>query len=215
MGRKPFSPDGDDAGPSRLERGDGAGREQEILRQIAADAADELEREARERDERAADEFGAIARLHEAYLYRAAVRLSGDKEIAKDLAQETLARALLHFGQFKPGTNVRAWLATILTRLFFDHLKHEKVVTRASPELMALETIDRDMTIPRVSDAVLWAAVESFEPDLRSVVELRYCQQLSYREIADALQLRVGTVGTRLMRAHERLKCLLRPPQVA
>lgn len=156
-------------------------------------------------------EFREIVQAHEAYLHAVAVRLSGDRELAKDLVQETLARALLHFNQFQPGTNIRAWLTTILSRLFLDQLKHEKVITKAGQQLVTLEVVvrDIDMTIPGVSDAALWEAVEALESDLRTIVELRYVQQLSYKEIADRLQLRVGTVGTRLMRAHEQLKQLL------
>jgi len=63
-----------------------------------------------------------------------------------------------------------------------------------------------------VSDAVLWQAVQALDPELRTIVELRYREDLSYQAIADRLQLPVGTVGTRLMRAHERLRILLGPP---
>jgi len=158
-------------------------------------------------------EFREIARLHEAYLHMVAFRMSGDRDIAKDLVQETLARALFHFGEFQQGTNARAWLATILSRLYLDQLKHEKVVTRAGRELVTLEVVecDIDLTISGIPDDALWHAVASLDVDLRQVVELRYRRQLSYKAIADELGLRVGTVGTRLMRAHERLRALLHP----
>lgn len=156
-------------------------------------------------------EFREIARQHEAHLHVVALRLAGHPEIAKDLVQETLARALFHFAEFVQGTNARAWLTTILTRLYLDQRKHEKVVTRAGEALVTLEVVEReiDLTFPHITDDALWAAVESLDPDLRQVVELRYVQQLSYKAIADRLRLRVGTVGTRLMRAHDRLKALL------
>jgi RNA polymerase sigma-70 factor (ECF subfamily) len=156
--------------------------------------------------------FQQIAGQHDAHLRVVALRLAGDKERAKDLVQETLARALFHFREFEQGTNARAWLTTILTRLYLDQRKHDKVVTKAGEALVTLELVESelDLTMPRVTDEALWTAVESLEPDLRQVVELRYMQQLSYKEIADRLCLRVGTVGTRLMRAHERLKTLLR-----
>lgn len=156
--------------------------------------------------------FGEVALRHEAYLRRVAVRLSGDHEVAKDLVQETLARALLHFGKFEQGTSARAWLTTILTRLYFDHIKHEAVVTRAEPELVSLEVVvssDIDMMITGTRDAVVWTAVQSLEPDLRAVVECCYMQEMSYKQIADQLQLPIGTVSTRLLRARQRLKELL------
>jgi len=156
-------------------------------------------------------EFREIAKQHESHLQIVALRLAGDAEIAKDLVQETLARALFHFAEFVQGTNARAWLITILTRLYLDQRKHQKVVSKAGEALVTIEVVEStlDLTMPHITDDALWAAVDSLEPDLRQVVKLRYMQQLSYKEIADQLRLRVGTVGTRLMRAHERLKALL------
>ncbi len=160
-----------------------------------------------------AEEFQAIAVVHQAHLQTVAVRFTGDRDAAQDLVQETLARALVHFGQFHPGSNVRAWLVTILTRLFLDQVKHDKVVTRAEPVLVTQEIVesDIDMAIASVSDVVLWDAVRLLDPELREVVELRYPAQLSYKAIADQLAIPVGTVGTRLKRAHERLKQILQP----
>jgi RNA polymerase sigma factor (sigma-70 family) len=91
-------------------------------------------------------------------------------------------------------------------------LKHEKVVTRAVHELATQDAIERDLDrgFLSIPHAALWDAVETLGPDLRQVVELRYRQQRSYREIASELGLPVGTVGTRLMRAYDRLWQLLR-----
>jgi len=158
-----------------------------------------------------AGEFDELAGEHVEYLRGAAFRLSGDADAAKDLVQETLARALQHFAQFKQGTNIRAWLTTIVTRLFLDWVKHDKVVNKASRELATLGvvTTDIDLTSSAVSLA-LWRAIDALEPELREVVELRYFEEQSYKQIGDRLTLPVGTVGTRLKRAHERLKELLK-----
>jgi RNA polymerase sigma-70 factor (ECF subfamily) len=154
-------------------------------------------------------EFRKIAEQHEAHLRRLALRLSGDPETAKDLAQETLTRAWSRFEQFKQGSNARAWLATILTRLFYDELKHARVIHRAEPELKTLKSVEHDTEIPGIPDTQLWAAVEALEPDLRGVVERCYIKDMSYKAIADELKVPVGTIGTRLKRARERLKLLL------
>jgi RNA polymerase sigma-70 factor (ECF subfamily) len=155
--------------------------------------------------------FSEIAKRHDEYLRRVAVRLSGDKELARDLVQETLARALLHFSKFEQGTNARAWLAMILTRLYLDHIKHEEVVTRAQSELMTLEIVgsDIDVMLSSKRDAAVAAAVQLLEPDLRRVVECCYMQNMSYKQISDQLGLPIGTVSTRLLRARQRLKELL------
>jgi RNA polymerase sigma-70 factor (ECF subfamily) len=154
-------------------------------------------------------EFRKITEQHEAHLRRLALRLSGDPEAAKDLAQETLTRAWSRFEQFKPGTNARAWLATILTRLFYDELKHARVMNRAEPELKTLKSGEPDLENSGIPDTQLWAAVKALEPDLRGVVERCYIQDMSYKAIADELNVPVGTIGTRLKRARERLKLLL------
>jgi RNA polymerase sigma-70 factor (ECF subfamily) len=155
-----------------------------------------------------AGEFREITAQHEAHLYRMALRLSGDREAAKDLAQETLTRAWSRFGQFERGTNARAWLVTILTRLYLDGAKHARVVSRAEPALDAAARVDDD-ALPSIADRELWAAVDALEPELRGLVVRCYLQQKSYKAIADELQLPIGTIGTRLMRARARLRTLL------
>lgn len=155
-----------------------------------------------------AGEFRELAAQHETHLYRMALRLSGDRETAKDLAQETLTRAWSRFGQFESGTNARAWLVTILTRVYLDGAKHARVVSRAEPALDAAARTDGD-AVPGIADRELWAAVDALEPDLRSVVVCCYLQQKSYKAIADELRLPIGTIGTRLMRARARLRTLL------
>lgn len=172
----------------------------QIIAAAEAEAGYELEYEL---------EFRKITEQHEAHLRRLALRLSGDRETAKDLAQETLTRAWSRFAQFKQGTNARAWLATILTRLFYDELKHARVINRAEPELKTLKSVECDTAIPGIPDTQLWAAVKALEPDLRGVVERCYIQDMSYKAIADELNVPVGTIGTRLKRARERLKLLL------
>lgn len=163
-------------------------------------------------DQASIDHVHEVTRPHVAYLHDAAMRISGNREVANILVQEMLARAGFHFRHLTPGSNVKAWLVTILTRLYLDKLKHEKVVTNARRELALPEIIERDvdMTVPEVSDAMLWDAVQKLEPDLREVIELRYCKQQSFKEIADTLRVPVGTVGTRLGRAHHRLQVLVR-----
>ena len=191
--------------------------------QAGEPAAAEVERAARggeatqrhdgEPDRGAFHEFHQVAMTHERYLHRTAFRLSGDHDRAADLVQETFVRAWLRFHRFQRGSNVRAWLATILTRLFLDQCKHDKVVAKAGQEQVTRELADAEPDdAVGVSDAVLWQAVQALDPELRTIVELRYREDLSYQAIADRLQLPVGTVGTRLMRAHERLRILLGPP---
>jgi RNA polymerase sigma-70 factor (ECF subfamily) len=155
------------------------------------------------------DTFAELAKLSGPMLQRYALQLTGNPETARDLVQDTLLRALRSFHQLQPGTNPAAWLITILTRLFYDHLKHQKVELKAVPELAALEEVTRDPILWTLPDAALYAAIAALEPELREVVELCYLQQMRYREAAETLGVPVGTIGTRLLRARARLRELL------
>ena len=155
-------------------------------------------------------EFRELAASHEPFLQASALKLSGDRELAKDLVQETLARALVNFHRFQQGTNARAWMVTILTRLYYDYLKHQDVVNKASAQLVTLEVTECDMGLMAAeSDEKVNGAIEALEPDLRAVVICCYLQGLSYKEAAAKLNVPIGTISTRLMRARERLKALL------
>lgn len=159
--------------------------------------------------------FAEIANAHSAMLHRVAQRLSGNLEAAKDLVQETLLRAWRRFDQPRQGTHPATWLVTILNNLFFDQLRHEKVECKAKPALAIqaeVEEIECDPAISCVSDDELRAAVRALEPQLRDVVELCYLKQMRYRDAAVILNVRIGTIGTRLMRARERLHDLLTTP---
>lgn len=156
--------------------------------------------------------FAELASLYEAMLQRFALRLTGHPETARDLVQDTLLRALRSFAQLQPGTNAAAWLTTILTNLFYDHLKHQKVERKAMPELATLEPVTCDPPLGTIADPELHAAVQALDPELRDVVELCYLQQMRYREAAAKLGVPVGTIGTRLLRARARLRELLTPP---
>jgi RNA polymerase sigma-70 factor (ECF subfamily) len=150
-----------------------------------------------------AGEFEAIAELHKPYLYRKALRLSRDRDRAEDLVQETLTRAWLRYHRFEQGTDARAWMVKILTRLYLDDRKHDGVIQRAQPQLVALG--QASVEVASISDAELWAALDKLAPELRLVIELFYFRRKKYREIADELDLPLGTVSTQLMRAREEL----------
>jgi RNA polymerase sigma factor (sigma-70 family) len=153
--------------------------------------------------------FAEIAEVHRPLLHRVALRLSGNAETAKDLVQETLLRALRRFDEFQQGTHAATWLVAILTNLYRDDLKYQKVVRRAEPELTVPEAVECDSTIADISDGELYDAVKQLDPELRDVVELCYFKLLRYHQAAMILNVPVGTIGTRLMRARTQLRKLL------
>jgi RNA polymerase sigma-70 factor (ECF subfamily) len=154
--------------------------------------------------------FKEIAALHRPYLYQKALHLSGDRDVADDLVQETLTRAWSRYNTFTQGTDARAWMVTILTRLYFDMRKHDGVILRARPQLMVLLQVEPEVS--RISDAKLQAALDSLGLDDRKILELFYFRHMKYREITEVLQLPLGTIGSRLRHARKALCAALNLP---
>jgi RNA polymerase sigma-70 factor, ECF subfamily len=172
----------------------------------ASTADDHMTREPCDRDE-----FENIVKEHREYLVAAARRLTGNADAANDLVQRALLQGWLHFARFERGSNARAWLVTIMTRLFIDDRKHDKVVAKFLAQHVTQEVVDSNLDVTLVvhRDAAVRTAIEGLEPELREILRLRYFEGMAYKEISDKLQLAMGTVSTRLNRAHARLKELL------
>jgi RNA polymerase sigma-70 factor (ECF subfamily) len=152
--------------------------------------------------------FSEIAQQHRSYLVGLAVRLSGDKEIAEDLVQDTFKRALRRFGELRSDSHVRAWLSTILSRLFLDHNKHTHVIERARTKLAMADDTATDPVPPELSHAALRDAIDRLEPELREIIEC-YLVGKAYKQIAAELRIPLGTVSSRMKRARDRLRELL------
>jgi len=149
-------------------------------------------------------------------LMRVALGLTRNAAEASDLVQDALERALREWGRFTPGTNARAWVTAILSRLFIDGWRRR----RRRPALVGLDDMDLAGPSPQdgardaapwdnVSDADLERAVAQLPDPLRHVFQLNVVDHLSYGDISAALNIPVNTVGTRLMRARRRLRITL------
>lgn len=148
-------------------------------------------------------------------LMRVALGLTRNAAEASDLVQDALERALREWGRFTPGTNARAWVTAILSRLFIDGWRRR----RRRPALVGLDDTDLAGPSPdgapdpapwdNVSDADLERAVAELPDPLRHVFTLNVVDHLSYGDIGAALGIPVNTVGTRLLRARRRLRASL------
>lgn len=151
-------------------------------------------------------------------LYAAALRLTRNPDDARDLVQETLLRAMVAWGRFEEGTNVRAWLYRILTNSFINiyrkRRRHQRFATeRPGDTRMAVYGTTEDhaadpteaMTADLLSDEVK-AALSGLGPDYREVVERADLSGERYKDIADALAVPIGTVMSRLFRARRQLE---------
>ena len=139
-------------------------------------------------------------------LRRYARALAGDSYRADDLVQDTLERALTKFYLWRHGSDLRAWLFTIMHNVFINQL-------RARRELALDEAVEGGLQSAPQSDPLelrdLDAALRRLPVEQREVLLLVGLEQLSYAEVSKALGIPVGTVMSRLSRGRERLRAVM------
>jgi RNA polymerase sigma-70 factor (ECF subfamily) len=149
-------------------------------------------------------------------LYGAALRLTRNADRAQDLVQDTYLKAIRARRQFAAGTNLKAWLYTILHNTWRNR-KRDGARSRVEFDSEAAErgaeaAIGRDLEVTPESlllreslNADLQAALDGLGEGFREVVWLRDVDELTYQEIADVLQIPIGTVMSRLSRGRKQL----------
>ncbi|HYN41306.1 MAG TPA: sigma-70 family RNA polymerase sigma factor [Thermoanaerobaculia bacterium] len=152
-------------------------------------------------------------------LFGTALRLTRNRQDAEDLLQETYLRAFAHYDSYREGTNLKAWLFRILKNGFINGYRQRKAGPRevdierggASFEA-ALEDVTPPAPTPeaelldRTLDGDVARAIGGLPEDFRIVVELVDLQDFSYREVADILEIPLGTVMSRLYRGRRLLE---------
>jgi RNA polymerase sigma-70 factor, ECF subfamily len=150
--------------------------------------------------------FEAEALDFSGQLFRVALRVCRDRERAEDLIQETYLQAWRSFHRFEIGTNLRAWLYKILFNVHYGEIRKERLELAPIEETIA-ETIAYDPPTPqRLTEEEVLAALERIPRDFQVPVVLADVEELSYREIADAMQIPLGTVMSRLSRGRKLLR---------
>lgn len=139
------------------------------------------------------------------HLRRYAYFLTGDTAAGDDLVQDCVARAIDRADQFKPGTNFRAWLFTILRSVFLNHqrsLKNQPVSTeeRSPPPSLVNGNQETHVELRQVE-----AALGQLTNEHRDVLLLVVVEGFSYEETARIVEVPVGTVRSRLARARAEL----------
>ncbi len=149
--------------------------------------------------------FEAAALPHLDELYRTARRMLTDAVRAEDVVQETCLRAWRSFHTFD-GANSRAWLYKILVNCVHDERNRGR---RAAVAFESEEILERQQAPPASSDALdrgIVAALDALPAAYRDVVLLADVQEFSYKEIAAMLDIRLGTVMSRLSRGRATLR---------
>ncbi|HEY2024986.1 sigma-70 family RNA polymerase sigma factor [Paraburkholderia sp.] len=142
-------------------------------------------------------------------LRRYARALTGDHAWADDLVQDTAERALARWSAFRPNSNLRAWLLTILRHLYIDQLRgrREIAVDDESAPWRNLEAPRGDVDGLVLRD--VQRALYCLPLEQREVLLLVCVEELSYQEASSALGVPIGTVMSRLSRAREHMRVLL------
>jgi RNA polymerase sigma-70 factor (ECF subfamily) len=139
-------------------------------------------------------------------LWRFAVRLTGDPHAAEDLVQRGCVRALERRHQLKPGTSARSWMYSILHSVWLNEIRARQIRQHASMQWTdeLAETVPDESGADPERDLMHRQVIQAVErlPDAqRAVMLLVAVEGLSYREAAEALEIPVGTVMSRLARA--------------
>jgi RNA polymerase sigma-70 factor, ECF subfamily len=138
-----------------------------------------------------------------------AISLAGNVDRADDLVQETLVRAIAHIDSFQPGTNMSAWLFTILRNLFRSEYRKRRREVEDSDGAYAASLKSPPEQQGRVELREFGAALATLPPDQRVALTLVGALGLSYEEAASICECAVGTIKSRVNRARIRLAALL------
>ena len=162
---------------------------------------------------RADEEFARAALSHIDSLYGMALRLTRRPQDAEDLVQDTYLKAFRAAGQFQRGTNLKAWLFTILHNTFRNNRRHDgrspvdvdsEAVERAAGESPADQSPEQLLS-RQTLDVDLQAALDALPDAFRQAVWLRDVEELPYAEIATILDVPLGTVMSRISRGRRAL----------
>jgi RNA polymerase sigma-70 factor (ECF subfamily) len=137
---------------------------------------------------------------HLAAVYRYAFRLTGKTADAEDLTQQTFLTARLRIDQLRDPARARSWLLTVLRRCFLKTYRRKKETLATDMEL-EMEHIPDEPVGETFDGEALQTALDKLPPEIRSIVVMFYFENRSYKEIATAQELPLGTVMSRLSRA--------------
>src|SRR5690349_10556659 len=161
--------------------------------------------------------FAALVNAHQQYVYNLALRVLKDENEALDLTQETFVRAWTALPNFRAQSQFRTWLYRIVTNLCYNRLPNlRRSLTDLGDDVIS-EIPETDLTFDnpargfesRELRSYLHAAIEDLDENYRLLLSLRYQNELSYEEMANMLNLPLGTVKTGLYRAKEQLRLAL------
>ncbi|HET6627385.1 MAG TPA: RNA polymerase sigma factor SigE [Nocardioidaceae bacterium] len=158
-----------------------------------------------------APSWDEVVSQHSARVYRLAYRLTGNPHDAEDLTQEVFVRVFRSLSSYTPGT-FEGWLHRITTNLFLDQarrkskIRFDALADDAETRMPSRVPSPDNQVNDRLFDDDVEAALADLPPDFRAAVVLCDIEGLSYDEIADVLDLKLGTVRSRIHRGRTMLR---------
>lgn len=140
-------------------------------------------------------------------LYRLAWSWCQNSDLADDLVQETMLKGLKKSGQLRDPSQLKSWLCRILSNVYYDHFRAQKPNDQMEMDEMPAKQPDPEQqTHQRDLVTRIQAGLQDLSDDHRQIVTLVDIMGLSYSEVAESLNVPVGTVMSRLNRARQKLR---------
>ena len=169
------------------------------------------------------DAFEQLLLLHQKKVYNLCLRMSANPDDALDLSQEAFIKAWRSIGQYQFEASFSTWLFRLTSNVCIDHLRRKKrrqetSLTESYDDSDEAEEftlpdaapLPEEQAITNETKLALAQAMERLGPEHREILQLRVVEDLPYEQIAEILDIRVGTVKSRLARARLSLRKILK-----
>ncbi|HWC99277.1 MAG TPA: sigma-70 family RNA polymerase sigma factor [Candidatus Sulfopaludibacter sp.] len=155
------------------------------------------------------DAFRTLFETYKNKVYSVALRFAGEEAAAMDIAQDTFVKLFSTIQSFRGDSGFQTWVYRMVVNSCLDQQRRTRRLIPLADELMATLRASGDILTQMLREELgnrVRAAVEKLPPDLRIVIVLRYTEGLAYDQIAEVLGCSLGTVASRLNRAHKALE---------
>ena len=162
--------------------------------------------------------FSELMTMHEKRMYAVALRMCANREDAQDCLQDAMLRVYRSIGGFKGQSSFSTWVYRITMNPCLEELRRRKTRSASSLDTMLEggwsptdgENGPEKQAVASEQRRVLNSAIADLPEDMRSAIVLRDVQGFSYEEIAEMLEVNIGTIKSRISRGREKLRQILR-----